>query len=114
MLQQTKGVFDQSATKAATISMTKTAAVELGLRGIRCNTVAPGPVRTPMLPPGHFLNAMAKHLSALGRIAEVDYLVGVYQFLASDQSRYITGHTIVVDGGRLTGFRQKVLARLAD
>ena len=113
-LQQNEGFFDYSATKAATISMTKTAAVELGLRGIRCNTVAPGPVRTPMLPPGHFLNAMAKHLSALGRIAEVDDLVGVYHFLASDQSRYITGHTIVVDGGRLTGFRQKVLARLAD
>ena len=113
-LQQNEGFFDYSATKAATISMTKTAAVELGLRGIRCNSVAPGPVRTPMLPPGHVLNTLAKHLSALGRIAEVDDLVGVYQFLASDQSRYITGHTLVVDGGRLAGFRQNVLTRLAD
>ena len=113
-LQQNEGFFDYSATKAATISMTKTAAVELGLRGIRCNAVAPGPVRTPMLPPGHVLNALAKHLSALGRIAEVEDLVGVYHFLASDQSRYITGHTLVVDGGRLAGFRHEVLARLAD
>ena len=113
-LQQNEGFFDYSATKAATISMTKTAAVELGLRGIRCNAVAPGPVRTPMLPPEHILNTLAKHLSALGRIAEVDDLVGVYHFLASDQSRYITGHTFVVDGGRLTGFRKSVLARLAD
>ena len=113
-LQQNEGFFDYSATKAATISMTKTAAVELGLRGIRCNAVAPGPVRTPMLPPGHVLNTLAKHLSALGRIAEVDDLVGVYHFLASDQSRYITGHTLVVDGGRLTGYRQEVLGRLAN
>ena len=113
-LQQNEGFFDYSATKAATISLTKTAAVELGPRGIRCNVVAPGPVKTPMLPPGHILNTLAKQLSALGRIAEVDDLVGVYHFLASDQSRYITGHTLIVDGGRLTGFRNKVLARLAD
>jgi NAD(P)-dependent dehydrogenase (short-subunit alcohol dehydrogenase family) len=44
----------------------------------------------------------------------VEDLVGVYHFLASDQSRYITGHTLVVDGGRLTGYRKSVLARLAD
>ena len=113
-LQQNEGFFDYSATKAATISLTKTSAVELGPRGIRCNAVAPGPVRTPMLPPGHVLNALAKNLSSLGRIAEVDDLVGVYHFLASDQSKYITGHTLVVDGGRLTGFRTEVLKRLAD
>ena len=113
-LQQNEGFFDYSATKAAVISMTKTAAVELGLRGIRCNAVAPGPVRTPMLPPGHLLNTLAKQLSALGRIAEIDDLVGVYHFLASDESRYVTGHTMVVDGGRLTGYRTAVLARLAD
>ena len=112
-LQQNEGFFDYSATKAATISMTKTAAVELGRRGIRCNAVAPGPVRTPMLPPGHVLIALAKNLSALGRIAEVEDLVGVYHFLASDQSRYITGQTLVVDGGRLAGFRTEILGRLA-
>jgi NAD(P)-dependent dehydrogenase (short-subunit alcohol dehydrogenase family) len=113
-LQQNEGFFDYSATKAAVISMTKTAAVELGMRGIRCNAVCPGPVRTPMLPPGHILNTLAKQLSAVGRIAEVDDLVGVYHFLASDQSRYVTGHTMVVDGGRLTGYRKSVLAMLAD
>lgn len=113
-LQQNEGFYDYSATKAATISMTKTAAVELGLRGIRCNVVAPGPVKTPMLPPGHVLNTLAKQLSALGRIAEVEDVVGVYHFLASDQSKYVTGHTLIVDGGRLTGFRTEVLSRLAD
>ena len=113
-LQQNEGFFDYSATKAATISMTRTAAVELGGRGIRCNAVAPGPIRTPMLPPGHLLNTLARQLSAVGRIGEVDDLVGVYHFLASDESRYVTGHTLVVDGGRLVGFRNEVLARLAD
>ena len=113
-LQQNEGFFDYSATKAATISLTKTSAVELGPRGIRCNAVAPGPVRTPMLPPGHILNALAKNLSSLGRIAEIDDLVGVYHFLASDQSRYITGQTIIVDGGRLTGYRTETLGKLAS
>ena len=113
-LQQNEGFFDYSATKAATISMTKTSAVELGPRGIRCNAVAPGPVKTPMLPPEHILNALAKNLSSLGRIAQIDDLVGVYHFLASDQSRYITGQTIIVDGGRLTGYRNEILAKLAS
>ena len=113
-LQQNEGFFDYSATKAATISLTKTAAVELGMRGIRCNSVAPGPVRTPMLPPTHILNALAQNLSSLGRIAEIDDLVGVYHFLVSDQSRYITGQTLVVDGGRLTGFRTETLGKLAS
>ena len=113
-LQQNEGFFDYSATKAATISLTKTSAVELGMRGIRCNAVAPGPVRTPMLPPTHILNDLARNLSSLGRIAEIDDLVGVYHFLASDQSRYITGQTLIVDGGRLTGFRNVTLAKLAS
>ena len=112
-LQQNEGFFDYSATKAAVISLTKTAAVELGMRGIRCNAVAPGPVRTPMLPPTHILNDLAKNLSSLGRIAEIDDLVGVYHFLASDESRYVTGQTIVVDGGRLAGYRTETLAKLA-
>ncbi len=112
-LQQNEGFFDYSATKAALISMTKTTAVELGPRGIRCNAVAPGPVKTPLLPPDHILNDLAKNLSALGRIAQVDDVVGVYHFLASDQSRYITGQTLIVDGGRLAGYRNEILARLA-
>lgn len=109
----TKLPFDYSATEAAVISMTKTAAVELGMRGIRCNAVAPGPLRTPMLPPGHTLDTLAKQLSTLGRIAEVDDLVDVYHCLASDESRYVTGHTMVVPGGRSTACRKAVLARLA-
>ncbi len=113
-LQQNEGFFDYSATKAATISMTKTSAVELGPRAIRCNAVAPGPVKTPMLPPEHILNALARNLSSLGRIAQIDDLVGVYHFLASDQSRYITGQTLVVDGGRLTGYRNETLQKLAS
>jgi NAD(P)-dependent dehydrogenase (short-subunit alcohol dehydrogenase family) len=63
--------------------------------------------------PGHVLITLSKQPSALGRIAEVDDLVGVYHFLASEQSRYLTGHTMVVDGGRLTGYRKSVLAMLA-
>jgi len=52
-------------------------------------------------------------VSARKGIAAVDDLVGVYHFLASDQSKYITGQTLVVDGGRLAGFRTEILGRLA-
>ena len=92
----------------------KTAAVELGMRGIRCNAVAPGMLRTPMLSPGHILDTLAKQLATLGRVSEVDDLVGVYHCLASDESRYVTGHTMVVASGRSTAYRKAVLARLAN
>lgn len=111
-LQQNEGFHEYSASKAAVISLSKTAAVELGLRGIRVNAVAPGPIRTPLLPEDSVLNKLARNLSAVGRIGEVDDLAGVYHFLAADESAYITGQTIAVDGGRLAGFRREVLNRL--
>lgn len=90
--------------KAAVNRMTAVLAVELAAENIRVNGVAPGVVRT------RFSAALWKDPEVeqlvtrgvpLGRIAEPDEVAGAVAFLASDEARYITGETIVVDGGML-------------
>jgi NAD(P)-dependent dehydrogenase (short-subunit alcohol dehydrogenase family) len=93
-----------SASKAGLVGLTKAMAVAYGPHGIRANLVIPGTVHTGMTDP---LYADADRVSeltqrtALRRLAEPDDLVGVAVFLASDESRYATGGTFVVDGGLL-------------
>ena len=91
------------ATKAAVISLTKTAALELAPRGIRVNAVCPGSIRTEMLPPDHPEIPLVERLSPMGRVGDTDDVVGLYHFLAADESRYITGQVISVDGGVTAG-----------
>jgi NAD(P)-dependent dehydrogenase (short-subunit alcohol dehydrogenase family) len=91
------------ATKAAVNSLTKTAALELAPRGIRVNAVCPGSIRTEMLPPDHPEIPIVEALAPMGRVGDTDDVVGLYHFLASDDSRYITGQTICVDGGVMAG-----------
>ena len=105
------GYSQYAMTKAAVISLTKTAAIELSARGIRVNAVCPGSVRTAMLPDGHPEIAVVEVLAPLGRIAETDELVGIYHFLASEESRYMTGQAIVIDGGVTAGPSVALLAR---
>jgi NAD(P)-dependent dehydrogenase (short-subunit alcohol dehydrogenase family) len=90
-------------TKAAVISMTRTLALELGPSRIRVNAIAPGLVET------RFANAivsnkeMVEHEAGrtpLGRYAQPDEIAGAALFLASDAASFVTGHTLVVDGGR--------------
>jgi 2,3-dihydro-2,3-dihydroxybenzoate dehydrogenase len=89
-------------------------ALELGPTGIRVNTVAPGATETPMIrrmmEGMGFGEAMLKgDLDnfrtgvPLGRIAQVDDVADAVAFLLSDQSRYITMHEMVVDGGATLG-----------
>ncbi len=87
-----------SATKAAVEILTKSAATELGHRAIRVNAIAPAYVATD-LGSGEMGDELCKVLTALGRQATVDDLTGVYHFLASEESRYMTGQTLIVDGG---------------
>jgi NAD(P)-dependent dehydrogenase (short-subunit alcohol dehydrogenase family) len=91
-----------SAAKAAVIALTKSGALEYG-PAVRVNCVAPAHVRTPLTEPTweHFGDVFGPILESLPlrRIAEADEIAEVILFLASDRSSYITGQTIVVDGG---------------
>lgn len=90
-----------AATKGAIETLVKHFAAALGERGIRVNAVAPGVVATDM---SNFTKTEAGQEYALGmqalkRIAQPDDIGGVIAFLASDEARWITGHTLRVDGG---------------
>lgn len=90
--------------KAGVIMMTKVLARDLGNNNIRVNAIAPTMVKTEMirsLMDDPNASAAEARRTPLGRLAEVDDITGPAVFLASDASSYITGHTIVVDGGQL-------------
>jgi NAD(P)-dependent dehydrogenase (short-subunit alcohol dehydrogenase family) len=95
-----------SATKAAMRSFARTMAAELVGRGIRVNTVAPGPIVTPILErtglPQEAIDEFGKMLIALNpmkRFGKPEEVAGVVAFLASQDSSYMTGVEINVDGG---------------
>jgi 3alpha(or 20beta)-hydroxysteroid dehydrogenase len=90
------GVY--SAGKRAVTSMTEMAALELGDRGIRVNCVCPGYTATAM-GSGEEGKRLCEAFTALGRVATVDDMAGVYVFLASNASAYMTGQSLKVDGG---------------
>jgi NAD(P)-dependent dehydrogenase (short-subunit alcohol dehydrogenase family) len=87
------------AAKAALNSLTASLAVELGPNQIRVNSVAPGVVRTDRNQwSGPAADAIARSIP-LGRLADQDEIAAVIVFLSSDAASYITGQTILVDGG---------------
>jgi NAD(P)-dependent dehydrogenase (short-subunit alcohol dehydrogenase family) len=99
------------ATKAGVSALARSAAVDLGPRGIRVNAVQPGPTWTDLNPmPERWSQVMAP----LGRKGQVDDLVGTYLFLASDASRYLTGQAITVDGGTTLGMSRALLRVLSE
>jgi len=89
------------ATKGAVEQMTRVLAKEIGQRGITVNVVSPGPTDTNLFREGK-TEAQIQNLaqsSALGRLGEVQDIADVVAFLASDDSRWITGQNIRVNGG---------------
>jgi 3alpha(or 20beta)-hydroxysteroid dehydrogenase len=93
-----------SASKAAVISLTQTAAVELADRRIRVNCVCPGSIDTPMLRQQENAEveiALIETAAAAGRVGMPDEVAALIHFLAADDCRYITGQAIVIDGGLL-------------
>ncbi len=94
------GQANYSASKAGIIALTKTAAKELASRNINVNAVAPGFIETEMTArlPEELKNKM-KEAIPLGRFGKPDDVAAVCMFLSSEDAGYITGQTIVVDGG---------------
>jgi NAD(P)-dependent dehydrogenase (short-subunit alcohol dehydrogenase family) len=98
------------ASKHAVEGLTKSAALEVGGTGVRVNIVAPGPVDTGML--DRFTStpeAKAALVNGvpIGRIGEPDEIAAAVEFLASDRASFITGHSLLVDGGKHAGRPRK-------
>lgn len=96
------------AAKGGVLAMTKSAAVKYGRDGIRCNAVCPGDIQTPLVE-AYFaaaadpaaLRAQAEGEYPLGRIGQPREIARAVLFLASDDASFITGESLVVDGGVL-------------
>jgi 3-oxoacyl-[acyl-carrier protein] reductase len=96
------GLAHYCASKAGVEALSRSAALELGPRGIRCNVVAPGVVRTPLM--ASFVDRPEvsdafKSRTPLGRLGAPDDVADVVTFLVSPAARWITGARIPVDGG---------------
>jgi NAD(P)-dependent dehydrogenase (short-subunit alcohol dehydrogenase family) len=97
-----------SASKAALAALARGAAVELASRGIRVNAVQPGPITTPIFGKlglsAEARDAFAKRVAEqlpLGRFGSPEEVARAALFLASDDSAFVTGHELSVDGGML-------------
>jgi NAD(P)-dependent dehydrogenase (short-subunit alcohol dehydrogenase family) len=103
-----------AAAKAAVVGLTKSAALEVARQNIRINVLVPGAFATPMLEEvfAHFspndraaAEASYQKRIPLGRIGRPEEAADVVLWLCSDQANYVTGHSLVVDGGLTSPFR---------
>jgi NAD(P)-dependent dehydrogenase (short-subunit alcohol dehydrogenase family) len=91
-----------TASKGAVLAMTREIAVEYARKGVRCNALCPGPIETPLLM--ELLSDEARRRRRLvhipmGRLGQAEELAKAALFLASDDSSYMTGASLIVDGG---------------
>ncbi|MGB6451546.1 MAG: SDR family oxidoreductase, partial [Steroidobacteraceae bacterium] len=95
-----------TASKHGVVGLTKAVALELARSGIRVNAVAPGPVDTGLL---HRMVAGQIDVETIaasvpmGRISQPEEIAGAIVWLCSDAASYVTGHTLVIDGGLTVG-----------
>jgi 3-oxoacyl-[acyl-carrier protein] reductase len=98
------GQANYAAAKAGLIGLTKTTARELASRGITCNAIAPGLIETDLTAdlPAAATEAL-KGMTPLGYIGSVEDVAAAAVYFASDESRYVTGQVLGVDGGIVMG-----------
>lgn len=100
------GLAAYNASKSGVVSLTQTMAVELGAHNIRVNCVAPGHIETTLAREG---GADEKHINEylrkipLGRAGQPDEVASLCAFLASDEAAFISGTSVVIDGGQTAG-----------
>jgi NAD(P)-dependent dehydrogenase (short-subunit alcohol dehydrogenase family) len=96
-------LLDYSSSKGAIVSFTRSLAKSLALQGIRVNGVAPGPIWTPLIPSTFSADKVATFgtNTPLGRAGQPHELAPSYVFLASDDSSYVSGQMIHVNGGKI-------------
>jgi NAD(P)-dependent dehydrogenase (short-subunit alcohol dehydrogenase family) len=100
------GFFPYAAAKSGLVGLTRSLALDYGPHGIRVNVVAPGFIRTRLVQesidraddPGRAERAMVAGV-ALGRIGDPEEIAHVVRFLASSEASYVTGASVLVDGG---------------
>lgn len=110
-IRSSQGFADYITSKHALIGLTKTLAVDYGAQGIRANTLCPGWVKTPMsdmpveslaerkhISPEQARAVMTRH-TPLQRMGEPEEIAACVEFLASDDASFVTGATLVADGG---------------
>lgn len=96
------GTTAYSAAKAAVVNLTRNAAIELAPRRIRVNCICPGGIATPLLARGRPAEEVTRQLESLQPWPEAgrgEHIADAALYLASDESRFVTGHALVVDGG---------------
>jgi len=106
-LQGVPGMAPYTSSKFAVRGLTRVAALEYADRGIRVNTVAPGPIDTAMMQPGFWgdtdLRPLMAATSPMRRVGQPDEVAELVLFLASDASSYCNGSEFLIDGGYLAG-----------
>ncbi|GAB5480647.1 MAG: SDR family oxidoreductase [Parasphingorhabdus sp.] len=104
LLGATTGMYGLYAgSKAALEDFSRALAKEIGARGITVNTVAPGPIDTPFFhgEENEQSTAYLSNMSPKGRLGQIDDIVPVIDFLASEESRWVTAQTLFINGGFL-------------
>jgi NAD(P)-dependent dehydrogenase (short-subunit alcohol dehydrogenase family) len=98
---QIPGIAPYAAAKWGVIGLTKAAARDFARTGVRINAFAPGHIRTPMAARGldDGGEARLRERIPLGRIAEPEEMAAIVAFMLSEDAAFITGHTLVADGG---------------
>ena len=109
----TEGGSAYNASKGGVVLLSKNVAIDYGRMGIRCNTICPGFIETPML--NGIMDAMPEFKAdvvretKLGRLGGPEEIAGAALFLASEEASFVTGHSLVVDGGYTAGHRHGIV-----